>query len=659
MKLFALTVLCVIRLGFSAAWYDALWPYRIQITNSGPVSGENLTNYPLLVKLSGDSVRGLTNARTDGYDICFAGESGSVLLSHELEYFTNRSGLTELIAWVKMPVLTQSTTNLLYMYYGNAASADMQNKNAVWDINYAMVHHLHQSNTATMSDSTANGLNGTTNAVVGQGAPGIVGNGVFLTGEAGSRIHFGTSPLLRQTTNLTVQVWFNASALKAGHVLMSYGSGTRGWFLQAAHATGPGSFFLYARAAGVDIYKDIQITMPNPMTNIWWMYTKTYDGQVYNHYLNGTLCYANTNETNMAYDGLTQGFLLGSRQELDGTFHFHGHADELRYSTNTRSAAWIKADYLYAASNTQYILPGNLHSRNPAAVAEASGIFAVSVPITISNTSTGGTSMSGTVSQITNSLFLFGDGSAWTNRTTGTNTNALASVAKTFKSSGVYTNWLVVTDNGAAPGSSSNMFITSITAYIPATLDFYFHSEPQIDKYFAMTLQFRTTYGSISSWKLDFGNGDVYKGTMHMDNHPTSYRYPKSGTYTVTFSIIDQYDNTASVCKNVTVSDYNASSLNKIPKRIYAIDPCSPLYLKYTLSAEGTKVHMRIINLNGMEVKNLGLREGFPGDELLFTWNWKMWNGADTFAGPHLIRCDEYSETGHIKKTLEIIVLTE
>ena len=52
------------------------------------------------------------------------------------------------------------------MYYGNAASANQQNKTGVWDSNYKMVLHLSEPATAGQSsavfyDSTANGANGT------------------------------------------------------------------------------------------------------------------------------------------------------------------------------------------------------------------------------------------------------------------------------------------------------------------------------------------------------------------------------------------------------------------------------------------------------------------------------------------------------------------
>ena len=146
------------------AWYNSTWQYRQQITIPAASYGSvAVSNFPLLVSISGaNSV--FTNAKSNGYDILFTASDGVTKLAHEIESYDPVGD--KLNAWVNIPSLPSSGSTIIYMYYGNAASANQQNKTGVWDSNYKMVLHLSEPATAGQSsavfyDSTANGANGT------------------------------------------------------------------------------------------------------------------------------------------------------------------------------------------------------------------------------------------------------------------------------------------------------------------------------------------------------------------------------------------------------------------------------------------------------------------------------------------------------------------
>ena len=142
-----------------------------------------------------------------------------------------------------------------------------------------------------------------------------------------------------------------------------------------------------------------------------------------------------------------------------------------------------------------------------------------------------------------------------------------------------------------------------------------------------------------------------------MTNHPVAYRYPYSGEFAVRFSVVDQYgfSNVLTLTNNVT--DHGARDVTKISQRIFKYGRDFPLFFKYRLTGQARKVQLRIIHMNGMMLRNLGFKEAFEGEDLLFTWDGKtQWNTYLTYP-PCYLRYDVYSEDGFIETKTEIIVV--
>ncbi len=170
-------------------WYNNSWLYRKKITFNNSAAAENLTNFPVLVKLTGSSFD-FTKAQNSGQDIRFTDSDATTLLSYEIEKWDN-SG-QEAIVWVKVPQIdSASNTDNMYMYYGNSSASDSQSASSVWDANYQSV--LHFKETANpYPDSTSNGLNGaninttTTTSQIGQGVSFNGTNGCLDVGTLNS-----------------------------------------------------------------------------------------------------------------------------------------------------------------------------------------------------------------------------------------------------------------------------------------------------------------------------------------------------------------------------------------------------------------------------------------------------------------------------------------
>ncbi|MGE5831463.1 MAG: DUF2341 domain-containing protein, partial [Methanomicrobiales archaeon] len=195
------------------AWNNCYWPYRKAITiDHTKVSGTQ-SGFPVLINLSSDSDLAL-HAMANGYDILFTDASSPPNpLPYERELYKSSYG--GLVAWVKVPQIQSGSDTTLYMYYGNPSSTDQQNKNAVWDSNFAAAWHLNEAVTAETTGG--NHYDSTTNANTGvqyyNGAiTGRMGGAQYFNGGDGSVDWIdvstpGGSSLLSPTSQLTMEAW--------------------------------------------------------------------------------------------------------------------------------------------------------------------------------------------------------------------------------------------------------------------------------------------------------------------------------------------------------------------------------------------------------------------------------------------------------------------
>lgn len=123
----------------TSSWYNASWAYRRKITFDNSAQAENLTNFPVLVKLDSTKID-YSNTQDAGQDIRFTDSDGTTLLSYEIEEWDETATSS---IWVKVPQIDASlNTDHIYMYYGNAVAADGQAVTSVWDTNSKGIWHM-------------------------------------------------------------------------------------------------------------------------------------------------------------------------------------------------------------------------------------------------------------------------------------------------------------------------------------------------------------------------------------------------------------------------------------------------------------------------------------------------------------------------------------
>ena len=144
-KVFILVVFLVSVGEISGQWLSG-YSYRKLITiNDTAVSGSvDLQDYPFLYSTTDTVLRSVFHGglvfSDNGWDIRFTGDDGITLLDHEVEMFTASTG--ELIALIRIPVLSYSEDTELYMYFGNQGIQSDPSTSNAWSTDFRGVWHL-------------------------------------------------------------------------------------------------------------------------------------------------------------------------------------------------------------------------------------------------------------------------------------------------------------------------------------------------------------------------------------------------------------------------------------------------------------------------------------------------------------------------------------
>jgi hypothetical protein len=257
------------------------------------------------------------------------------------------------LLWVSRPSwsISNTTDTVLYLYYDNSHADNTSYVGqvgstpgkAVWDSSYKAVYHMNDNPDAThIKDSTTNSNNGTkysasveTNGQVGkaQSFDGVddyiqIPNSTSLTMSSGLSVEALVEPTY--TTTHTSNQWRIVTK-------MSYPNS--GYYLDSRNDRV--TYFSTYDGSG---HTNVSTALP---LNQWSLVSGTSDGTTNKIYLNGT-----------QQDSDPSGTLTNSTASLyisgQGDYSWKGLIDEVRLSSVTRSADWIKA--------TSYTLKDNFVS---------------------------------------------------------------------------------------------------------------------------------------------------------------------------------------------------------------------------------------------------------------------------------------------------------
>jgi len=185
--------------GPSQPWWDPTWTRRRKLSFKAAGLKQDLVGFPVLVVL--DTTRiDYAASEKNGKDLRFVDADHATQLPHEIESW--KEGGTSHI-WVRVPQIDKlSTTDHIWLYYGNPAAPDGQNAAQVWSAVYAGVWHLDGG----FTDSTANKHDATNHGA--KNAAGQVAGGQKLDGTQYFELP-NTAGL--KLSELSLELWFSST----------------------------------------------------------------------------------------------------------------------------------------------------------------------------------------------------------------------------------------------------------------------------------------------------------------------------------------------------------------------------------------------------------------------------------------------------------------
>lgn len=315
----------------STDWYNVAWKYRQKITINKDFVGEELMDFPVVIRLN-ETVTDA--ARDDGHDFLITSSDGVTKLAHERE---DRSTL-----WVKVPILSSDKHTVLYLYYGNPEAEDQQDAEQVWTNEYAAVYHLNDNPEETTRDATANNIDATSNG-------GMNKNDSLKAGKIGQAVEFDGSndylatqvgPLASGQHIYSVSAWVKADVLSGSIIADRYSSNFSYKYLLAL---GSDSF-----SATINRYPPAATTIftstSAPQIDRWHYVTLVADSSN-----NTATLFVDGREENKVSNTVTVSLSnpasIGARTGPGNDLYFNGLIDQVSVSRAAHSSSWIKAEY--------------------------------------------------------------------------------------------------------------------------------------------------------------------------------------------------------------------------------------------------------------------------------------------------------------------------
>ena len=319
----------------------------VDITLASALSETEITTgLPALVRLSESAIDGFDYddfSLANGGDMMFVDEDGNPL-PHEVDTW-DESG--ESLVWVKLPSTAEGTT--ITMYYGNGAVSSAEPED-VWS-GYVGVWHLNEAN-GNAQDATGHGLaavpTGANAAADSVGVAGQVGNGRQMATAQGNKSYLAVAndPLLDCGDSLTFSGWFKATGTFANYS-MRYVSrknaytDANGWEAEARYSTSVDNSATQVSARGSGS-GDHWVTVPDVRAN-WLHLALVYSGTKLTYYVNGVAQTPIEMSGKAAADNDLP--LAFGNNAAGNEANWVGFMDELRLSTDARSADYAVAEY--------------------------------------------------------------------------------------------------------------------------------------------------------------------------------------------------------------------------------------------------------------------------------------------------------------------------
>ena len=345
---------------------------RVNTTAFGANVPGNVSNFPLLVKLSNASLFNFSQSKLNGEDIRFSDLEGNPL-PYEIEYWN--ASIAQSLVWVKVPRIEGNRVdNDIFMYWGNPIANSAENSQEVFseaEGSFTTWHMNQNTQAGSIKNSTSQYRYGSTIGASTQTSA-MVGEGVlFNNAQSGLKWHDSPTGLGPQ---MTISAWVNVNSVEPADSMQLFEMNCFGLpdcsqFSRRAfriiggqlnysrnYDFGDGGYWTASQplTSGVGSFYHIAVT-----------YDNTSRANVPSFYINGKLVsIVNSQQplTDIDETGWNNFGLVGFNGNSSNLMQFNGILDEFRLENTIRSSAWMSLSYETQKSNTASIVtlvPGN------------------------------------------------------------------------------------------------------------------------------------------------------------------------------------------------------------------------------------------------------------------------------------------------------------
>ena len=336
---------------------------RINTTATGGDIKENVTNFPMLIRLNSENFD-FISAKPQGEDIRFSDSNGKSIF-YEIERWDALKNEAEV--WVFLDtVYANSTTQSFYMHTGNFdAKPQSSGSNVFGKSNYFGVWHLNENadeaKAQSLYENSVNTLNFGNDRVTSKEKDGSIGLGQSFAREDYISIE-NVSTSLKPDTAFTLSVWVKANSVDSGYLAFPENPKLAPYYERGSEilsmgndfgirmmGTGKIRFFIFdetQRPPTPDsLLYVLYSTKSSYLDNEWHHIVTTFSNSTMSLYIDGKLDSTKTLEFNkITYDGSPH-FLIGRHGNQELNFDFIGSMDEIRINKQKNSDAWIKLSY--------------------------------------------------------------------------------------------------------------------------------------------------------------------------------------------------------------------------------------------------------------------------------------------------------------------------
>ena len=316
------------------AWWDEKWQFRRKIVFDTSPAGadikENLNDAAVLIRLHTGNFN-FAGAREDGSDIRFMSGDDKLPLKFQREAFDPANEIA--FFWVKIPrIMASSKQDFVWIYYGNKAAPDAQDRGGVYDVNQVAVYHLDEEQ-GKPKDETAYG-NQPSDFSAGMGAPAVIGAGLSLNGSS-DRIVIPRSSSLNFSTGFTFSTWIRIYGPQNNANLLSWEDQNQSLVI------GIDQTKVFAKATAGGQSTETKMTSDLPLES-WHLLAVTVEpSKRMAIYLDGA------EAASVSFPGAlpepASDICIGA--SLKGSGFFSGNLDEIQLSKMSRSAEWLRSAF--------------------------------------------------------------------------------------------------------------------------------------------------------------------------------------------------------------------------------------------------------------------------------------------------------------------------